>query len=68
MENKKSNEYKETVHNFQDVHIVKPENIGTMAGWGWQRGWSHRSQRYFWYNKSKNISVWELQDILKLSS
>lgn len=41
--------------------------IGTMNGWGWERGWSQRAQRYFWYNRSKNISVWELEDILKLN-
>ena len=59
MEKASSNPVKVTVK-------VNEDNFGTMAGWGWQKRWSPRAQRYFWYNKSKRVSVWELEDILKL--
>jgi len=39
---------------------------GTMRGWGWEKKWSTRSQRFYWYNRSKNISVWSLVEVLDL--
>ena len=44
------------------------QNTGTMKGWGWEKKWSLKRKKFYWYNKSKNISVWELEDILKFSS
>jgi hypothetical protein len=40
------------------------QNGSTMIGWGWKKQWSPRAQQFYWYNRTKGISVWSLEEIL----